>query len=697
MRREYINYMPKIPINISFVSVNYYPIHWHDSIEIMFVLKGAIDVAIETQTYHVKENEIEIINCDEAHTLKNGAKDNKILIFYIDPDFFERYYDDVRNVFFYTNSSEQGAHEMEKYYILKKYLSKLLYEFVEQQEGYEDSIQNILVELLYHLINNFHQLIYEEESLKEDEVQFERYDRIVKYVYNNYMNKISLQDIAKKEYLSSNYLSSKIKDAMGYNFNDFLNLTRVEESIKLLLDTDKTISEISDEMGFSHVRYFNKHFKRYYKCTPMQFRKKYKADGGKYEGLKKVKELDIKEAADAVSPYLEDYDRYKFKDKIIKVDFDMSSECGKLEKKFLEVIDIGNAKELLNEENKNILRCISDNIEFNYGIIHGLFTEDMNVFQSKNNGFISWTRVRQVLQFLFEINLKPIILLDKSFESFKEPLNILREFMLYFNETFEKSDFIKLRFKLDDGLSQCLKDGIAEITDEFFDESPLVDYNFDLNICENKIYDTCYMIPYIIQNSINNPENNLCFKAFDGLNDTMKNDNDVHVGDSGLISLDKIKKPSYYAYNFLSLLGSEIIAKGEGYIITKNGEDIQILLYSYKEDIDRLTTFEEIQKERGIKNTAERKYSINIFNLLGDYRIIKYELNEKNGSFYNHWLSMGKPERLTDEERELIKKASVPKISFGFAKKSTVLNIISKIEGYGGTLIILKNVRKHLN
>lgn len=697
MRREYINYMPKIPINISFVSVNYYPIHWHDSIEIIFVLKGTIDVTIETQTYHVKENEIEIINCDEAHTLKNGAKDNKILIFYIDPDFFERYYDDIRDVFFYTNSSEQGAQEMEKYYILKKYLSKLLYEFVEQQEGYEDSIQSILVELLYHLINNFHQLIYEEESLKEDEVQFERYDRIVKYIYNNYMNKISLQDIAKKEYLSSNYLSSKIKDAMGYNFNDFLNLTRVEESIKLLLDTDKTISEISEEMGFSHVRYFNKHFKKYYKCTPMQFRKKCKTDGEKYEELKKVKELDIKETADAVSSYLEDYDRYKFKDKIIKVDFDISSECGKLEKKFLEVIDIGNAKELLNEENKNILRCISDNIGFNYGIIHGLFTEDMNVFQSKNNGFISLTRIKQVLQFLFEINLKPIILLDKSFEAFKEPLNILREFILYSSETFEKNDFIKLRFKLDDGLSQCLKDGIEEITDEFFDENPLIDYNFDLNTCENKIYDTCYMIPYIIQNSINNPENNLCFKAFDGLSNTMKNDNDVHIGDSGLISLDKIKKPSYYAYNFLSLLGSEIIAKGEGYIITKNGEDIQILLYSYKEDIDRLITLEEIQKERGIKNTAERKYSINIFNLSGDYRIIKYELNEKNGSFYNHWLSMGRPERLTDEERELIKKASVPKISFGFAKKSTVLNIISKIEGYGGTLIMLKNVRKHLN
>ncbi|MCS4481211.1 helix-turn-helix domain-containing protein [Clostridium botulinum] len=46
--------------------------------------------------------------------------------------------------------------------------------------------------------------------------------------------------------------------------------------MKLLLDTDKTISEISEELGFSHTRYFNKHFKKHYKCTPMQYRKSIK-------------------------------------------------------------------------------------------------------------------------------------------------------------------------------------------------------------------------------------------------------------------------------------------------------------------------------------------------------------------------------------------------------------------------------------
>ena len=103
--------------------------------------------------------------------------------------------------------------------------------------------------------------MYEQEELKENEEQLERYHRIAKYIFNNYNNNITLQDIADKEFLSTHYLSHEIKYATGSSFTDLINITRVEESIKLLLDSDKSISEISEEVGFSHTRYFNKNFK----------------------------------------------------------------------------------------------------------------------------------------------------------------------------------------------------------------------------------------------------------------------------------------------------------------------------------------------------------------------------------------------------------------------------------------------------
>ena len=109
MRREYKNYDEGVPVDISFVSVEDYPIHWHNSIEIIYVLEGKLEVYINSIKYEVYAGELEIINMDEVHHLKGSEGDNKVLIFYIDPYFFERYYSDIENMYFYTNSSIENA------------------------------------------------------------------------------------------------------------------------------------------------------------------------------------------------------------------------------------------------------------------------------------------------------------------------------------------------------------------------------------------------------------------------------------------------------------------------------------------------------------------------------------------------------------------------------------------------------------
>ena len=97
-------------------------------------------------------------------------------------------------------------------------------------EDFDEQIEDILINLLYHLINNFHYLTTDKEELKEKSEQLDRYHRISKYIFNNYNNNITLQEIAKKEFLSPHYLSHEIKYATGHSFTDLINLTRIEES-----------------------------------------------------------------------------------------------------------------------------------------------------------------------------------------------------------------------------------------------------------------------------------------------------------------------------------------------------------------------------------------------------------------------------------------------------------------------------------
>ena len=158
MRRERVEYLKDLPINIRLGNIIEYPINWKDSIEILFVLKGAIKVGIETETNILNKREIEIINANEVYWVKSVDKDNLVLIINIDPNFFERYYDDAKETFFYTDSSNKVDQEDEKYYILRKYLSILLFEVVSKIDDYEDKIEENLLEMMYHLLNNFHYL-----------------------------------------------------------------------------------------------------------------------------------------------------------------------------------------------------------------------------------------------------------------------------------------------------------------------------------------------------------------------------------------------------------------------------------------------------------------------------------------------------------------------------------------------------------
>jgi len=148
MRKEHVEYMKDLPINIFLANIMEYPIHWRDSIQILFVLNGTIDVGVENEIYTLYEREIEIINANEVYSIKSNDLNNLVLILNIDTNFFERYYDDAKEIFFYTNSSDEHVQEDEKYYELRKYISILLYEAISKLDDYEDKIEENLLEMM---------------------------------------------------------------------------------------------------------------------------------------------------------------------------------------------------------------------------------------------------------------------------------------------------------------------------------------------------------------------------------------------------------------------------------------------------------------------------------------------------------------------------------------------------------------------
>jgi AraC-like DNA-binding protein len=96
------------------------------------------------------------------------------------------------------------------------------------------------------------------------------------YVRDNHKKSISLSDLSRALGYEYSYMSRYFKSCFNMTFTELINVYRLESAIKLLHESDKSITEIAYESGFKSVRTFNCFFKKSTSVTPSEYRKKFK-------------------------------------------------------------------------------------------------------------------------------------------------------------------------------------------------------------------------------------------------------------------------------------------------------------------------------------------------------------------------------------------------------------------------------------
>jgi len=99
-------------------------------------------------------------------------------------------------------------------------------------------------------------------------------NKAISYVNENYMHKITLQDVAEHVFLSLSYFSKVFKDETSQTPKHFLNTVRIEASKRLLRDSSLNIIDIPEMTGFDNQSYFSRVFKKLEGQTPNQYRKR---------------------------------------------------------------------------------------------------------------------------------------------------------------------------------------------------------------------------------------------------------------------------------------------------------------------------------------------------------------------------------------------------------------------------------------
>lgn len=92
------------------------------------------------------------------------------------------------------------------------------------------------------------------------------------YIRENYMNDLSMQDVARVMNYSEAYFCKLFKQCFSCNFTAYLARFRMEEAKKLLAQPIANIKDVGEAVGYSDSNYFAKVFKRYAGISPTEYR-----------------------------------------------------------------------------------------------------------------------------------------------------------------------------------------------------------------------------------------------------------------------------------------------------------------------------------------------------------------------------------------------------------------------------------------
>lgn len=255
-----------------------FPMHWHDEMEIVYVEDGEYIESVDFEEYHVKSGDIVLINPSVLHSfhqydnkrtsfrtvifnmnLLTGNSADACSIKYLVPFAERRYKSPV------VITSDHPCYDS----IRKKVLNMIsLYD--EKGDFFEIKLKAEVYGLFYLLFKNVFVSNAEDTDIRDATTRNIR--KIIDYINENYMNTITIDELAETVNLSKHYFMRFFKKYIGMTCIEYINDYRLNIASNLLLTTRMQITEVAASIGITNLSYFNRIFKKKFHMTPKEYR-----------------------------------------------------------------------------------------------------------------------------------------------------------------------------------------------------------------------------------------------------------------------------------------------------------------------------------------------------------------------------------------------------------------------------------------
>ena len=262
-------------------------LHWHEEAEIGWIQEGEIDYDINFESFRVRKGDLLLIAphiLHAAHAVPGKRMVSESLVFHLDmlgyqtPDACTiRCISPLQNGKYrfvpVVHSGQPGYGE----------LIACMEELLGCMQPREDAVPKAeepaeelyRKELLFRLFRLLYRYGYvvKNESGREDFAAEEKMKQVLTFIRSHYAEALTVGQLAGLCHFSETYFMSFFKRFAGMTCVEYINHYRLSQAARILVQTDRPVTEAALENGFRNISYFNRQFRRQYGTTPREYRK----------------------------------------------------------------------------------------------------------------------------------------------------------------------------------------------------------------------------------------------------------------------------------------------------------------------------------------------------------------------------------------------------------------------------------------
>ena len=236
----------------------------------LIILIAKKNIRDEKCTNKKEEEDTNIVKYIYAHLNEKLTLNKLSVIFFMSESSISKYLEEVTGFMF---------NDLLRHMRISKALNLLVYTDLNIEEiahlvGFVDGahISNLCSKHLKMSPNKYREK-YKDMYQIFNEKEQQLVSDVIKYIYENYTKELTINDVTEKFNITDTKLNKILMSYSGKRFIEFLNALKIDKACEMLLTTDKSVIDISFELGFNTVKTFNNNFSKLKNMSPTDFRK----------------------------------------------------------------------------------------------------------------------------------------------------------------------------------------------------------------------------------------------------------------------------------------------------------------------------------------------------------------------------------------------------------------------------------------